>query len=428
MNRFRFILIALDTDADIYLIHSPSARIRSRVRGRVPLLLATERLGWLLRFAHTSRGNERDVGMLIAMDRDEALKLLRGGEEGVAEWNRRRESGEETPNLREAVLREASLDGANLREVSLDGADLRAADLRGADLRMADLSAADLRMANLHGANLAEASLGDANFLGSILIGANLRGANIHWVIFGGADLRGAMFDGAQCWRTSFIDVDLSVATGLDSCRHTGPSSVGIDTLYRSEGRIPETFLRGCGVPDEFTEYARSLVGSDSAVQFFSCFISYSGRNEDFAKRLYSRLQDERIRVWFAPEDLKRGQKLHEQIDEAIRVYDKLLLVLSEDSMKSEWVATEIWHARQREAREERTMLFPIRLCEFKALRSWQCFNAESGKDMAREIREFYIPGDFVDWKKHDAFETAFERLLKDLRAHERKDDRPTVP
>ena len=44
------------------------------------------------------------------------------------------------------------------------------------------------------------------------------------------------------------------------------------------------------------------------------------------------------MRVWFAPEDVKGGEKLHEQIDQAIRRYDKLLLVLSEASMASEWV------------------------------------------------------------------------------------------
>jgi hypothetical protein len=45
------------------------------------------------------------------MDRDEALKLVRGGKEGVAEWNERRARGEPIPDLREADLREANLRG-----------------------------------------------------------------------------------------------------------------------------------------------------------------------------------------------------------------------------------------------------------------------------------------------------------------------------
>jgi hypothetical protein len=42
--------------------------------------------------------------------------------------------------------------------------------------------------------------------------------------------------------------------------RHWGPSTVGIDTLYRSQGNIPEVFLRGVGVPDEMITYIKSLV------------------------------------------------------------------------------------------------------------------------------------------------------------------------
>jgi len=102
---------------------------------------------------------------------------------------------------------------------------------------------------------------------------------------------------------------------------------------------------------------------------------------------------------------------------EDIRVYDKLLLVLSPDSMNSEWVKTEIYHARQKKLCEKRQVLFPIRLCDFDTIRQWQCFDADTGTDLAREIREYYIPGDFQNWKDHAAFELAFAKLFKDLRA-----------
>jgi hypothetical protein len=38
------------------------------------------------------------------MDRDEAMRLLKGGSEGVAEWNRRRKVGEEILSLAGARL------------------------------------------------------------------------------------------------------------------------------------------------------------------------------------------------------------------------------------------------------------------------------------------------------------------------------------
>jgi hypothetical protein len=48
---------------------------------------------------------------VAAMHRDEALNLLNAGSEGIAGWNRRRKSGEETPGLREGDLRYANLAG-----------------------------------------------------------------------------------------------------------------------------------------------------------------------------------------------------------------------------------------------------------------------------------------------------------------------------
>jgi hypothetical protein len=126
-------------------------------------------------------------------------------------------------------------------------------------------------------------------------------------------------------------------------------------------------------------------------------------------------LQNKGVRCWFAPEDIQGGRKLHEQIDEAIRVHERLLLILSAHSMNSEWVKTEIAKARQREMQEQRQVLFPVRLVSFEAIRTWECFDADTGKDAAREIREYFIP-DFSNWKNYDAYQEAFTRLLRDLK------------
>jgi hypothetical protein len=84
--------------------------------------------------------------------------------------------------------------------------------------------------------------------------------------------------------------------------------------------------------------------------------------------------------------------------------------------MNSEWVKTEIAYARKREQEEGRRVLFPIRLVPFSTIRDWICFDADRGKDSAREIRKYFIP-DFSDWKEHESYRSAFSRLLRDLRA-----------
>jgi hypothetical protein len=84
--------------------------------------------------------------------------------------------------------------------------------------------------------------------------------------------------------------------------------------------------------------------------------------------------------------------------------------------MNSEWVRTEIRKARKAEIKGGRRKLFPIRLMDFDTIRDWECFDADIGKDLGVEIREYFIP-DFSNWKDHASFEMALERLLNDLRA-----------
>jgi hypothetical protein len=286
------------------------------------------------------------------------------------------------------------------------------------DLSEADLSGAVLIGMNLLGANftrakLSGANLGVSNLTFARLIEADLTRANLHRTYFHNSFFCQADLSEAEISSTTFSNVShLSCAIGLESVKHAGPSSIGIDTIFMSEGKIPHSFLRGAGVPENFIQYMASLVGT--GIEFYSLFISYSTKDQEFAERLHADLQAKGVRCWFAPHDMRSGKKVHEQIDEAIRLHDKLLLILSPASMESEWVKTEISKAREREIKENRRVLFPIRLCTFETLRDWECFDSDAGKDSAREIREYFIP-DFSNWKDHDAYKLAFDRLLKDL-------------
>ena len=337
-------------------------------------------------------------------------------------------------NLRGASLEKAAFLHADLSGVDLMGASLEAAMLMGANLSMADLRRANLDKAGLANANLREAKLGRstalagdfreanlcdadlqwASFSSSFFDKADLRGANMLGTSFALCELRDADLTGALLGRTVFADIDLSSVKGLSELNYAAPSEISIGTIYRSAGKIPEVFLRGAGVPESFISYMGSLMGKP--IEFYSCFISYSHQDEVFAKRLHSDLQANGVRCWYAPEDIASGKKLHEQIDEAIRLHDRLLLILSQASMASKWVKTEIAKARKREEREERRVLFPVRLVSFEELQDWECFDADIGIDSAKEIREYFIP-DFSNWKDHDQFQKAFDRLLRDLKA-----------
>src|SRR5438552_2096950 len=152
--------------------------------------------------------------------------------------------------------------------------------------------------------------------------------------------MNGAKLNQTELRLTVFGDVDLHAVKGLDALIHLGPSTIGIDTIYRSGGNIPEAFLKGAGVDDTFITYIRSLVGKP--IEYYSCFISYSSKDDAFARRLYADLQSHNVRCWFAPEDLKWGERIRTGIDEAIRMHDKLLLILSKHSVASGWVEREV--------------------------------------------------------------------------------------
>lgn len=345
------------------------------------------------------------------MANSEQLKIL---EQGVGAWNSWRVANPEVlVDLRCATLVQADLRDFNLNQANLNGAILNEANLERAKFRTAKLNKANLCKANLRKADLHSVRFSGANLSEAILIGANLADAYFNETILDGANLHGAHVTG-----TTFGNIDLSKVRGLDTINHFGPSTVSIDTFYKSAVSIPEAFLRGCGVPDDFIAYFQLHFGKQQAIQFYSCFISYSTKDDEFAQRLHARMRDEHLRVWFAPEDVKGGRKLFEQIERAIQSHDRLLLVLSEHSMQSEWVMTEIRNARRIEVHEKRRKLFPIRLIGFGMLENWKCFDSDSGKDLAVEIREYYIP-DFSNWRDDAAFETAFNRLFQDLRAEE---------
>jgi len=338
------------------------------------------------------------------MANPEHLKILM---QGVEVWNQwRKENSKIRPSFSNAALAELNFNGVNLYKATFKDTDLRWANLSNANLREANLS-----RTNLNGVNLSKTDLSGATIWRVDLSGANLYKAN-----FSKVDLALSIFG----------NTDLREVKGLDKVRHSGPSTIGTDTLNHSQGLIPVAFLRGCGLRDweiETVKLYRSGLTSeklttiyykfhelriDNPIQYYSCFISYSSKDHAFAQRLHANLQDNGVRCWFAAEDMKIGDKIRYRIDESIRIHDKLLLILSENSLNSFWVESEVEKAFEKERQHGQTVLFPIRLDDtvMKTDQAW-----------AAEIRRTRHIGDFSRWKDHDAYQLAFERLLRDLKA-----------
>ncbi|HXJ41888.1 MAG TPA: toll/interleukin-1 receptor domain-containing protein [Bryobacteraceae bacterium] len=336
--------------------------------------------------------------------------------DGVGSWNRWRKKH---PEIRPDLIR-ADIGDLHLHGVDLHGADLYGANFFGARLFNANLMGADLRMVDFTGGTLANADLTHANLSGAILrslrinnakfVATNLTYAHIHAI--SERDGEGADFTNAEMSITTFDHVDLRAFKGLDTVRHDGPSSIGIDTIYESQGEIPEVFLRGCGVPDGFITFARSLV--TQPVQFYSCFISYSHADKSFARYLYDTLQGRGIRCWLDEKHLLPGDDIYEGVDHGIRLSDKVLLCCSKASLTSWWVDNEIGKAFAKEQqltrRDGQKVLALIPLNIDGHLFRWQ-----DGK--ADEVRR-RLAADFRGWRRNrPKFDRAADALMNALRS-----------
>jgi len=104
------------------------------------------------------------------------------------------------------------------------------------------------------------------------------------------------------------------------------------------------------------------------------------------------------------PNDVLIVAQIIDAIDEAIRLRDKVLLILSEGAIASDWVEGEGLSTKS--AHAMRSFLFPVRIdnAVMQTSEAW-----------ARLLRGQRDIGDFTRWKEHDSYQKSFERLVCDL-------------
>ncbi len=334
--------------------------------------------------------------------------------QGSAVWNKwRKDNPDIKPDLSEANLSESDLSSANLNDVNLQKANLRFVDFNMTDLKRACLCGTDLYMAFLMTADFTDADLREANLSQAECYmtdfsRANMQNADLGSAVLWEAKLVDTNLTNSEVGETIFANVDLSKAKGLDTVKQTYPSTIGIDTIYRSGGKIPKSFLQGAGIPDAIIDLTATLRGNPK--NFYSCFISYSSKDSSFAERLHSDLQNHGVRCWFAPKNLKIGDRIRQTLDKSIRTHDMLLLVLSENSIGSEWVEKEVETAFEEERKRGKMLFFPV---------SIDTAVMDTKQAWARDIHNSRHIGDFTQWKDDKFYQKGFERLLRDLESEE---------
>jgi len=366
------------------------------------------------------------------MEIPEAMAKLKAGD--IPAWNAwHREQlllpkvGKGYIHLIKPDFRGADLRGVNFERIgfvwgNLQGANLSGTNFYNTDVRFADFSGANLSGADLHyircagakftGANFSGADLSWTSDLGGDLSRANFTGANLSWTNFFDTNLKDANFARAVLFETSFdgacmdgtvlTDVDLSHARGLDQVCHRGPSLVDVNTILKSRDRIPEEFLRSCGLSDEFIRNIPSLIFDLEPAD--SCMVYYWNPDNEFARRLCSSLWEAKARCGLFETDLITQYKC--QIKPGLKGYDRLILVLSRHRQDDKWLEPLVKKALKREIKWKRQVLFPVQLddSELKIETGWAA-------------SMFYTRPciDFRNWKNPKEYQHALDDLMRSM-------------
>ncbi len=103
---------------------------------------------------------------------------------------------------------------------------------------------------------------------------------------------------------------------------------------------------------------------------------------------------------------MKSG-RMEKQIDRAMRLNPTVILILSEHSLKSDWVEHEVHSARALEKEIGKDVLCPVALDE-----SWKNSNWE--KRIMEQVMKYNIL-DFSAWEDEGKFGSIFKKLVDGL-------------
>lgn len=131
-------------------------------------------------------------------------------------------------------------------------------------------------------------------------------------------------------------------------------------------------------------------------------FISHSTKDKPFVRRLAADLVASGVKVWIDEQNMLVGDSVPEKIAQGLAESDFFLIVVSENSVKSEWVKRELNNAIVHEIERRKVKVLPIKL---------------DGAPMPDTIKD-KVYADFSH-----SYEDGLEKLIRSIKGREAVND-----
>ena len=317
--------------------------------------------------------------------------------------------------------------GSNFHQWSFVDCDFTECDLTNIAAQGSYWRNAIFRGAKISG-DLVVARFYIADFTGATVKNCGLPGAELRFVRLNGTTFWPYLGDtDINSW--SVINSDLSGLQNPTSGCHEYPSNVDIASLQKTAAGLVEnkqtpeglsTFFEECGLPREILDVFATWSSFSKAVDqeqtaednYYSCFISYSSRDDKFAKRIHGELTARGVHCWMDSHEMVPGANIFDEIDRGIHQWDKVLLCCSSNSLESPWVDRELDKALQKEEalwreRGKKTLVvIPLNIDDY-------LFEWNGAKASALTSR---VAADFTNWDTAKSkFAKQIENVLKAL-------------
>jgi hypothetical protein len=144
-------------------------------------------------------------------------------------------------------------------------------------------------------------------------------------------------------------------------------------------------------------------------------FVSHSSADKKFVRKLKDDLNENDIQTWVDEDELHLGDSLSEKLDSALEDSSHFLIVLSEASIKSDWVQYELEKALRHKKSNLLQKIIPVK---YKSCEVPKELASLLYADLSKEIRE--VTGDRVQFSTA-GYATFLQRLCNAVRNSERK-------